>query len=350
MREQPSLIGLRLAELAEILGDEGRPSETRARTLLRWLWRPGATLSPLPERLEGVSRQALRKLRERARQPDVRQIDQQRSQDGTVKLLLSSRGHPFETVMIPGRGRTTLCISSQSGCTRFCRFCATATMGFRANLTAGEIVAQVLLARNLAPADVPLRNVVFMGMGEPLDNFREVVRAVDVLCTPGGAGLSPGHVTVSTSGVLPAMARFVARSDACLAISLNGTSDEQRRSIMPLDSRWPIDALAAFVAEHGTGRVFFIEYVLLHDFNDGLEDARRLAGLLKGLNVRVNLIPYNPHPDSPFERPTEARLQMFFDHLNSRSIRTLVRLPRGQDIAAACGQLRRMHLQIDGPD
>lgn len=328
-------------ELAQLLGEPNRPSSTRAKALLRWLWRPGAQLEPLPERLAGVSHHAIRPLRERLLPPPIHEVARQVAADGTIKLLLNSQGAPFETVMIPGRGRTTICVSSQSGCTRTCTFCATAKMGFQRNLRAGEIVAQVMLARAVAPPDRPVRNVVFMGMGEPLDNLEQVLRAVDVLSTPGGIGLSPNHITVSTSGVLPRMRAFVERSSAELAISLNGTTEEQREVVMPHNRKWPLAELLRFMREYSPTRLFFVEYILMGGFNDRLEDAERLVQLMAGLNVRINLIPFNPHPGSGFERSTPEAVQAFFAHLNGAGLRALVRTPRGDDIAAACGQLQR---------
>lgn len=338
-----SLTGLRQDELAERLGEEGRPSPTRALALLKWMWRPEADLSPLPERIEGVSRHVLQKLRAEVPPPDLVEVGRQVASDGTIKLLLNASGYPIETVMIPGQGRTTVCVSSQSGCSRDCNFCATAKMGFKRNLSAGEIVGQVLLARNVAPPDRPLRNIVFMGMGEPLDNIDEVVHAVEVLTTPGGIGLSPNHITVSTSGVLPRMRKFVERSKASLALSLNGTTEEQRMEVMPIESRWHLPELLAFMREWSDRRLFFVEYILMGGFNDSEADAERLVGLMEGLNVRVNLIPFNPHEGAPYQRPTPESVQRFFEIVNGAGIRALVRMPRGDDIAAACGQLSRKH-------
>jgi len=343
-----SLTGLTLDELAELLGEPGRPSPTRALALLRWLWRPDADLSPLPERLEGVSHPVLARLKAQIPPADVVEVARQVASDGTIKLLLNASGFPIETVMIPGSGRTTVCVSSQSGCSRDCNFCATAKMGFKRNLSAGEIVAQVLLARRVAPPDRPLRNVVFMGMGEPLDNLDQVVQAVAVLTTPGGIGLSPNHITVSTSGVLPRMRLFVERSKASLALSLNGTTEAQRKTVMPIESRWGLPELLAFMREWSDRRLFFVEYILMGGFNDQPEDARRLVALMEGLNVRVNLIPFNPHPGAAYRRPDPQDVQAFFEILNGAGVRALVRIPRGDDIAAACGQLSRKHAQETG--
>jgi 23S rRNA (adenine2503-C2)-methyltransferase len=341
----PTLTGLRPQELALLLGEEGRPSPTRANAFLRWLWQPRleAPWLEFPQGVEGVSKAVVRRLHEQVSLPDISETTREVASDGTIKLLLSASGAPIECVMIPGRGRTTVCVSSQSGCTRDCTFCATARMGFRRNLQAGEIVAQVMLARTVAPPDRPVRNIVFMGMGEPLDNLEEVLRAVDVLTAPAGAGLAPSHITVSTSGVLPRMRAFVERCPAQLALSLNGTTEAQRREAMPIDKKWPLPTLLEFLREYSDRRMFFIEYILMGGFNDSLEDAARLVELMRGLNVRINLIPFNPHPGTRFERPEPAQVQAFFEHLNANAIRTMVRIPRGDDIAAACGQLHRKH-------
>ncbi len=332
-------------ELAGRLGSAGRPSSTRARALLRWIWRGGDDPFSLPERVEGVSARALDALRRSTAGVQVRVAARAVGEDGTTKLLLDLDGVPVETVMIPGRGRTTVCVSSQSGCSRHCTFCATARMGFRRNLTAAEMIAQVLAARSVAPAGAPARNVVFMGMGEPMDNLDAVVRAVSVLEQPAGAAVSPGHVTVSTSGVLPAMERFVARSNAGLAISLNATTDEQRSRLMSVARRWSIRDLVSFIGRHGGDRIFFVEYILMGGFNDSERDADRLAGMLADLPVRVNLIPFNPFDGSTVTRPAPERIDAFFSRLNAQGIRTMVRRPRGADIAAACGQLYRAHAE-----
>lgn len=337
----PHLTGITRDALAELLGEPERPSTTRAHAFLRHLWRPGGDLSSLPARVPGVTPKALERLTSAASMPRLTEVARRTALDGTLKLLLDADGAPLETVMIPGRGRVTVCVSSQSGCSRDCTFCATAKMGFRRNLSAGEIVAQVLLARAVAPEGLPVRNVVFMGMGEPLDNLDEVVRAVEVLSTPGGLGLSPQHITVSTSGVLPRMEAFVQRSPACLALSLNGTTEAQRQAVMPIEKIWKLSSLLAFMRTHSGSRLFFVEYILMGGLNDALEDAERLCDLLEGIQARVNLIPFNPHPGAPFRRPEPEAVQAFFAHVNGRGLRALVRMPRGDEIAAACGQLQR---------
>jgi 23S rRNA (adenine2503-C2)-methyltransferase len=231
-------------------------------------------------------------------------------------------------------------VSSQAGCTRQCDFCATARLGFGRNLRAGEIVLQYLVAAAANPECQP-RNVVFMGMGEPLDNLDEVLAAVRGL-TDVFPGLAPRHVTVSTAGVLPGMKRFLAESSANLALSLNATTDDVRTRVMPHNTRWPIAALLDLLREDGARRSkrrSFIEYVLLAGINDTDDDARRLGELLRGLNAQVNLIPHNAFPGSAYAAPSRAATLRFQEQVKSRRVKSIVRWPRGADIAGACGQL-----------
>jgi 23S rRNA (adenine2503-C2)-methyltransferase len=262
--------------------------------------------------------------------------------DGTIKDAVELDGATVETVLIPAEGRSTVCVSSQAGCSRDCAFCATAKLAFTRQLAAGEIVLQYLLARHDAPAAAPARNVVFMGMGEPMDNLDQVLRAVTVLTQEPAPRLGAAHITVSTSGVLPGMIRFLAECRANLALSLNGTTDEQRATIMPQTKRWPIGALLGALradAASGSGRRYFMEYVLLAGVNDADDDARRLCELLADLPAHVNLIPHNAFEGSPLRPPEDARVERFRDLVHAGGVRCLVRWPRGRDIAAACGQL-----------
>jgi 23S rRNA (adenine2503-C2)-methyltransferase len=255
-------------------------------------------------------------------------------------------------VLIPADGRSTVCVSSQAGCSRDCAFCATAKIGFKRQLAAGEIVLQYLLARQDAPQGAPARNVVFMGMGEPMDNLDEVLRAVKVLTQEPAPRLGAAHITVSTSGVLPGMVRFLKECRANLALSLNGTTDEQRGSIMPQTRRWSIGELLGALrddAARGSGRRYFMEYVLLAGVNDSDEDAERLCGLLAELPAHVNLIPHNPFEGSELRPPDAARVERFRDLVHQGGVRCLVRWPRGRDIAAACGQLALKNDALQNP-
>ncbi len=338
-------------ELALLVGTPAGPSLTRARRVLRRLWHAPLS-SPLsfPSEIPDVSARVLDALRAQVSMPPIALVSRSRAEDGTTKLLLESHdGARFESVIIPGKTRTSVCVSSQAGCSRDCRFCATASLGLTRNLRAGEIVAQVLLAR--AMAGKPLRNIVFMGMGEPLDNLKEVVKAVDVLGDPGGAAFSPKHITVSTSGVLPAMRLFADRSPACLALSLNAGTEEKRRDLMPITRRWSLSSLFEFMRSRPE-RLFFIEYILIGGENDSRAERDALIEHVRSLdarNVRINLIPYNPHPFAPYRGPGKDRVQAWFEALNAVGLRTMVRRPRGPEIAAACGQLAgRVSNRSDG--
>jgi len=282
-------------------------------------------------------------------------VERREAADGTVKFRFRLHDESeIEGVYMPeddiqdsppvSGGRRTLCISTQVGCAMGCRFCATATMGLVRSLSAGEITGQleaVACWLGKRPEEHPVTNVVFMGMGEPLANLKAVSNAVTNLLDQHGAGLSRRHVTVSTAGLVNAMDEFVSRVPARLAVSLNATSDEVRSRIMPVNKRFPLgellDCCRHLPLKH-TDRLTF-EYVLLGGVNDSPEDSRRLADLLSGIRCKVNLIPYNPFPQAPFERPEPERVAEFQKILISRHYTVFVRRSRGQELQAACGQL-----------
>lgn len=355
------LLRLTQAEWAECLG-----SPDRARALARWLFSKEARVlasdnatdaerscealiaeAPLaleiPAAIPAVSHRILDRLRGQLAFHVPRCRARHISEDGTIKYAFAfAPGADVESVLIPARGRSTLCVSSQIGCTRRCAFCATGRLGFQRNLRAEEIVAQFWRVREDAPPSLPLRNVVFMGMGEPLDNFDEVLRAIAVLTQQPEPQLSARNITVSTSGILPGMVRLLEESRVNLALSLNATTDEVRRQLMPQTEIWPIRALLELLrddARKQPSRDVFIEMVLFDGVNDAEEDAHRLIELLDGVNARVNLIAHNAFDGSPFRPAEPKRLQRFKDIVLGAGIRCLTRLPRGQEISAACGQL-----------
>lgn len=265
--------------------------------------------------------------------------------DGTCKLVFETDdGAAVESVLIPSadRRRATLCVSSQVGCAMNCQFCLTATMGLARNLSAAEIVDQLVLARRRFP-DVWISNVVFMGMGEPLHNLDQVLPAIEVMIDDHGLGLSHRRVTVSTSGLVPQIRRFFAESEAQLAVSVNATTDAVRDAIMPVNRKYPLAALFAALRELPLARRqrVTLEYVLLAGVNDSLADAERLAELVRGLPCKLNLIPWNPHPGSEFRRPEPERVAAFKAHLQGLRLNTSIRATRGDDTMAACGQLGR---------
>jgi 23S rRNA (adenine2503-C2)-methyltransferase len=278
-----------------------------------------------------------------------------RSGDGTVRYVLAlpaatgagdevkaAKPATVEAVFMPEENRQTICISTQAGCAVDCHFCLTATLGLIRNLSAGEIVGQVLIALEENRATLkPQTNVVLMGQGEPLLNYEPMMAALRILLDPNGMAITPKHTTLSTSGIIPGIERLAREKvRPKLAVSLNASSNEQRDKIMPINRKYPIEDLLAACAryplrpwEHLT-----FEYVLLGGFNDTPEDARRVAKLLGNLRVKVNLIPWNPG-ELPYKKPDEGRIEEFRHILDEKGVRAFVRYSRGQDVMAACGQL-----------
>jgi 23S rRNA (adenine2503-C2)-methyltransferase len=283
-----------------------------------------------------------RELRERlAQQWEARALEVdslQRSRDGTLKAALRARdGALVEAVLIPEAERTTLCVSTQVGCPLACSFCATGALGFTRNLRAGEIVDQVCRMRELLEPERRITNVVFMGMGEPLLNLPAVIEAARVLVHPKAFAMAPRRVTVSTVGVVPRIEGLLRAVPVNLAVSLHATTDEVRDRLVPLNRRFPLSALLGELRR--LQRPVFFEYTLIAGVNDSPEDARRLAPLLRGIPAKLNLIPMNPHPDSPQRAPSAARVDRFFREVSASGLRATLRRSRGPDIQAACGQL-----------
>lgn len=266
------------------------------------------------------------------------------SEDGSLRLLLrAGDGALIEAVLIPGPGRTTLCVSSQVGCARACSFCETGAHGLVRQLSAGEIVDQVRIARAehaARGAEPPLVNLVFMGMGEPFDNLGEVLRAIRLLTDARAYAFAPARVTVSTVGVADKIEAFFRGTRARLAVSLNAPDDARRSRIMPVNQRFSLAALkAALLAHVPPGRGVLFEYVLFDGVNDAPEDADALAAYVAGMRCRVNVIPCNPGPDPALRPPADEAVTAFLQRLASHGVTTLVRRPRGRDVGGACGQL-----------
>jgi len=284
------------------------------------------------------------------------------SSDGAVRYVLaleatenaigagSAKPTSIETVFMPDESRQTICISTQAGCAVDCHFCLTATLGLIRNLTAGELVGQALVALEDNRANLkPQTNIVLMGQGEPLLNYDAVMAAVRILLDPNGLAITPRHMTLSTSGIIPGIERLALENvRPKLAISLNASSNEQRDAIMPINRKYPIDKLLDSCARYPlrSWEHLTFEYVLLGGFNDSPEDARRLAKLLANLRAKVNLIPWNPG-DLPYEKPNAERIEEFRRILNEKSVPAFVRYSRGQDVMAACGQLAVMESARD---
>jgi len=285
--------------------------------------------------------------------PEV--VTRQISEDGTRKYLVRIQGgHEVETVYIPEEGRGTLCISSQVGCTLTCSFCHTGTQKLVRNLTAGEIVGQVMLARddlgewpvkgaaNEATSRL-VSNIVLMGMGEPLYNFDNVRDAMNIVMDGEGIALGRRRITLSTSGVVPEIARTATEIGCLLAVSFHATTDEVRDQLVPINKRWNIatllEALRAYPGLSNSERITF-EYVMLDHVNDSKEDAYRLVELLRGIPAKVNLIPFNEWPGAPYKRSSGNRIHAFADIIHNAGYASPIRTPRGEDIMAACGQLK----------
>lgn len=333
------LEGLSHAELSAWLDARGL-SAYRADQIRAWLFRKHATafdaMTDVPLRL----RQAL------AGEFVIGSLtvqQQSRSRDGTVKYLLRLRdGNVVETVYIPEPDRATLCVSTQAGCGLGCVFCATARMGLKRNLTAAEIVDQVLEAQRRCPDDRRISNLVFMGMGEPLANYDATSAALETITDArSGMGISPRKITISTVGLLPQMRRLMEETRVNLAISLHSVRDEVRSELMPVNRKYPVSELlecCRSLPVPRRKRITF-EYLLIDGVNDLAADAAELANKLRGIRCKVNLIPFNPHEGSRYRRPPDPVIERFGETLRRQGIQTHARRPRGDDIQAACGQL-----------
>jgi 23S rRNA (adenine2503-C2)-methyltransferase len=330
-----------LAALVTSLGE--RPF--RARQLYRWLHLKGAAAL---DEMTDVPKALREALAARSQLVTLERATEQRSTDGTIKWTWRTHdGKLVESVYMPESDRKTLCVSSQVGCAVGCTFCLTGTMGLARNLTPGEIVDQVhranrrLVELGEGEGPRPLTNLVFMGMGEPLANYKSLKAALDILLSEDGPNFSHRHVTVSTSGLVPVMRRLGEETQVKLAVSLNATTDPQRDALMPINRRYPLAELLRACREFPMkqGRRITFEYVLLGGVNDTLEDAERLARLLRGIPAKVNLIPYNENPGLGFAAPAPDRVEAFQAVLIARNVTAVIRKNRGRDISAACGQL-----------
>jgi 23S rRNA (adenine2503-C2)-methyltransferase len=335
---RPDLRNLSLDELEAMVREAGERA-FRARQIMGWLWNRAAESFEVMNDLPAPFREYLKQRFNigSAGRPHVA-----RSADGTRKLLIRlGDGEEIESVIIPTEGRTTLCISSQVGCAMGCGFCATARMGLHRNLAAGEILGQVMAARReLDPGEV-LTNYVFMGMGEPLANYPRLHRALTIMTSDWGLGISPRRITVSTVGLAPSMDRLLADFPVHLAVSLHATTDQVRDRIAPINRRYPLHVLMAAcnALSIARRRRITFEYVMLADLNDSPDDARRLVKMLTPLRAKVNLIFFNPFPGSQFIPSSRERVEDFQAILHRGNLTATIRESRGRDIAAACGQL-----------
>jgi len=348
--ERESLIGLSREELAERLQVVGVPEDRlrmRAKQLWHWIYHRGADEFGAMTTISGTLRAALAERYTLAR-PEV--TTEQRASDGTRKWLLRFvDGREVETVYIPEEDRGALCISSQVGCTLSCTFCHTGTQRMVRNLTAGEIVAQFLTARD-AYGEWPsprgprmLSNIVMMGMGEPLYNYDNVAKALRIVMDPEGIALSRRRITLSTAGVVPMIERCGAELAVGLAVSLHAVRDDLRDELVPINRKYPIaellDACRRYPGASNARRITF-EYVMLKGVNDSPAEARELVRLIAGIPAKLNLIPFNPWPGAPYACSSPEAIEEFAAIVNRAGYAAPVRAPRGRDIQAACGQLK----------
>ena len=349
-----NLVGLTRAQMRDVLIEHGTPekqAKMRVGQIWQWIYEKGVRDFAVMSNLAKTYRAELAE-HFVIEVPEV--VSKQVSLDGTRKYLMRiAGGHEIETVYIPEEDRGTLCISSQVGCTLTCSFCHTGTQKLVRNLTTAEIIGQVLVARDDlgewpepgAPKNETrlLSNIVLMGMGEPLYNFDNVRDAMKIAMDPEGISLSRRRITLSTSGVVPEIAKTAQEIGCQLAISFHATTDEVRDKLVPINKKWNItellDALRTYPKVSNSERITF-EYVMLKDVNDTDADARRLVKLIKGIPAKINLIPFNEWPGSPYERSDWSRIEAFADIIYKAGYASPIRTPRGEDIMAACGQLK----------
>jgi len=344
------LVGLDRAELAELLvkiGEDPKRARMRANQLWHWIYHRGAQSFDAMTSLAKDLRARLEATSVIGRPEVSRAL---KSFDGTRKWLLKmTDGEEVESVHIPEEDRGTLCVSSQVGCTLTCRFCHTGTMKLVRNLSAAEIVGQLMVARDTLgewpspPGERQLSNIVMMGMGEPLYNFDNVAKALRIVMDNEGISISRRRITLSTAGVVPMMTRCGEELGVNLAVSLHAVTDDIRDVIVPINKKYPIAELMAACRSYPgatNARRITFEYVMLKGVNDSPADARGLVQLIRGIPAKVNLIPFNAWPGAPYECPTDQAIQAFSDIVFNAGYSSPVRTPRGRDIMAACGQLK----------
>ena len=332
--DKTPLLGMSLARLREVAAECGLPGFAAGQIAKRLYGQRATTIDEMTE-LSKRGREELGKRYCVGRQAPK---SESRSSDGTVKYLFEGAvGRDIEAVYIPDRDRATLCVSSQAGCKMGCSFCMTGRQGFHGNLSAAQIVNQVLSI----PESDTLTNIVFMGMGEPLDNIDAVLDAIAVLTEPWGLAWSPKRITVSTVGYLPALRRLLDESKVHVALSVHTPFSDERAGLMPVERAWPVARVVDALREHDFAhqRRLSVEYTMWHGVNDDMRHADALARLLRGTSARANLIRFHAIPDSPLKPATQKTMEAFRDRLNERGVTATIRASRGEDIEAACGML-----------
>ena len=339
VEDRKNIKALTLGQLAETLKEWGVEGY-RADQVFRWIYQKDAAGF---EEMTNLSKALRVKLAEHFTIDRLQPATIQTSEDGTQKFLFQlSDKESIESVLIPNQERQTLCISTQVGCAMACTFCLTGTLGLTRNLSHYEIVEQVMAVQRQIGSEAKLTNVVYMGMGEPLHNFDNTVESVRLLIEERALNFSKNKVTVSTSGLVPQMLKFGELLDVKLAISLTGTTDEMRDKLIPVNKKYDLKTLLQACRDYPMkrrNRITF-EYTLLKGVNDSIEDAKRLIKLLQGIPAKVNLIPFNEYPGSPYQRCAESTMLGFQKYLLDRHVQANIRTSRGRDILGACGQLK----------
>lgn len=341
MLEKKNFFDFSLEDLRVFLDGLGK-EKFRAQQLYKWVYEERVQDF---EQMTNLSKAFREELSQRIDFNLPRPVQVLDSVDGTRKFLFEVEGMTFETVLIPSKNRLTICLSSEVGCNMACKFCYTGKQKLKRRLSTAEIVGQFVVASDsLKDEDRRITNIVFMGMGEPLDNSDNVFRAIDVITSPHGYQLGRRRITVSTSGIVPEMHK-IWENKVRLAVSLNASSDEIRNFVMPINKRWPLKELLAACKDYTMktkDRVTF-EYVLLKGVTDRIEDAVRVHNLVKSIPCKLNLIPFNEHPGTEFFRPDDKDVEKFAQKMMSYGYQAIVRKTMGRDIFAACGQLTSMY-------
>ncbi len=334
----PNLLDFTLEEMEEFISSLGK-EKFRARQIMKWLHQSGSVSF---EDMTTLSRDFRAKLSEIARIQRPQIVKIQKSKDGTKKALLRLEDGLFiESVLIPGKSHWTICISTQAGCAMDCKFCLTARQGLKRNLRPAEIVGQLITLRHETPEGPDIKNIVMMGMGEPLANYENTLKAIKILTGDFGLGISNRKITVSTCGLAPQIVRL--GKDVCinLAVSLNAPDDATRNKLMPINKKYPLKALLDACKKYPMPgrRLLTFEYILIDGFNSSARDAEKLAALLKNQRCKLNLIVFNEFPGSEFKSPPQKEVEAFQQILIKKHFMTMIRASKGSDILAACGQL-----------
>ncbi len=332
------ILGLNINDLSQICSDEGLP-RFAAKQIANWIYVKGVDQI---DDMTNISAENRRRLNEKYCVGRRKPINERISVDGTKKYLFeSSEGALIEAVYIPDGDRATLCVSSQAGCRMGCKFCATGRQGLQHSLSAGDIINQIASI----PDSAKLSNLVFMGMGEPLDNYDAVMRAIEVITSPWGMAWSPRRITLSTAGVTPMLKRLIEESEVDIAVSLHNPYSDERAEIMPIERAYPIKDLVEMLRGYdfsGQRRLSF-EYILMSGKNGSPHHIRELGRLLNGLNCRINIIKFHKIPDSDLFSPEDEKVVRFRNDLTAKGIHTTIRRSRGEEIEAACGLLSTMN-------